>query len=153
MDVKDQIVTWGGESVNIVTQTPNIDIGFGLANYRKKFLTKVVSYIIWVLNGSPERINGTEGLKGVRIREICSEIKPLYYKTYGREITDQQVVQTIKIGMKNHFVRRIPIRKGVPNQGYLHYPTQTTLDRKAGWSNYYHKGLGERFKPTWYKHG
>jgi len=151
MDVEGQITTWSGERINLVTQTPNIDVGFGLGNYRKKFLAKVLSYIVWVLSGSPEEIGGIDGLHGVHVREIHPEIKPMYYRTYGREIPDSQVVQGLKIAVKNHFLRRVPIREGVPNQGYLYYPTRVTLDRKGGWKRYYWRGLEDRFKPTWYK--
>lgn len=152
MEEGNTFITWEGKVITVVTSTPNVQLGFGLRNYRKHFLTKAVSFIIWALCGSPEKINGIEDLTGVRHKDIMVEINPLYQQTYGKPILKSALTEAITSAVSRRWVKRIPdTDKNHKSSNFIYFPTRITITRYNGWRKYYWKGLEPQFAPTSFK--
>ena len=150
MEEGDVFTTWEGLKITVVTSTPNVRLGFGLRNYRKHFLTKAVSFIIWALSGRPEKIEGANDLVGARFNEIMAEINPLYLQTYGKPIHSSTLSHALTHAISQKWIRRITSTK-LPHSRYTYFPSPTILKRYKGWRNYYWKGLEPQFAPTSFK--
>ena len=142
MEIQNQIIV-SGKSINIVTSTPSVDIGFGLKNYKFDYLSKVVAYLVWALNYSFLPIE-IQKLRGIRYETIYAELAPFYYRTYAQELNTGTLSGSLNTCLKNGWIRRKPNRR--LQSRFLYFPTDTCVKRSDGWKKSFFWGLQDKFR-------